>query len=63
MKKELLAVLAAALAASMTAPAFAVSNFSDVPDTHWSSSYINEMVGGGLIQGYGHGKFGPSVQC
>lgn len=27
-------VLAAALAASMTAPAFAVSNFSDVPDTH-----------------------------
>lgn len=53
-------VLAAALAASMTAPAFAVSNFSDVPDTHWASSYINEMVGGGLIQGYGHGKFGPS---
>lgn len=61
MKKRFISlVLAAALAASMTAPAFAVSNFSDVPDTHWASSYINEMVGGGLIQGYGHGKFGPS---
>lgn len=63
MKKRFISlVLAAALAASMTAPAFAVSNFSDVPDTHWASSYINEMVGGGLIQGYGHGKFSQR-QC
>ena len=53
-------VLAAALAASMTASAFAASNFSDVPSNHWATSYINKMSEGGLIQGYGNGKFGPN---
>lgn len=60
MKKRITSlVLAAALAASMTASAFAASNFSDVPSYHWANSYISRMSEGGLIQGYGNGKYGP----
>lgn len=60
MKKRITSLaLAAALAASMTASAFAASNFSDVPSNHWATSYINKMADGGLIQGYGNGKYGP----
>ena len=43
----------------MTASAFAASNFSDVPSNHWATSYINKMSEGGLIKGYGNGKYGP----
>lgn len=60
MKKRITSLaLAAALAASMTASAFAASNFSDVPSNHWATSYINKMSEGGLIKGYGNGKYGP----
>ena len=52
MKKRITSLaLAAALAASMTASAFAASNFSDVPSNHWATSYINKMSEGGLIKG------------
>lgn len=37
----------------------AASNFSDVPSNHWATSYINKMSEGGLIKGYGNGKYGP----
>ena len=60
MKKRITSLaLAAVLAASMTASAFAASNFSDVPSNHWATSYINKMSEGGLIKGYGNGKYGP----
>ncbi|WP_297719004.1 S-layer homology domain-containing protein [Intestinimonas sp.] len=33
--------------------------FTDVPDSHWAVGFINEMAEGGLVAGYGGGKFGP----
>lgn len=44
-----------------TFPVYAAGqHFTDVPDSHWASSYINEMAEGGLISGYGGGIFGPA---
>lgn len=34
-------------------------HFTDVPDTHWAATFINEMAEGGLIAGYGGGIYGP----
>lgn len=34
-------------------------SFSDVPDTYWAKSYIDEMVSRQLMQGYPDGTFGP----
>jgi len=36
------------------------SNFTDVPLTHWASSYIQTAFANGLISGYGDGRFGPN---
>ena len=33
--------------------------FNDVPAAHWANSYIAALADGGLVQGYGGGKFGP----
>lgn len=33
--------------------------FSDVPNSHWASGYINTAAGLKLINGYGDGLFGP----
>lgn len=34
--------------------------FSDVPKTHWAYEAIQTMAEGGLVAGYGGGKFGPN---
>ncbi len=54
------ALLASALACalSFTSFAFAAPRFTDV-NGHWAAAEINRIADGGLVQGYGNGKFGP----
>lgn len=33
--------------------------FTDVPDKHWGKSTIDAITAGGLMHGYGNGRFGP----
>jgi len=57
MNKRLLKVaVTAALAASITVPAFA-NPFSDVPAKHWSYDAVNKLAQAGVIEGYGDGTF------
>lgn len=44
---------------SLASTASGVTQFSDVPATHWASGYINIAVSLKIINGYGDGKFGP----
>lgn len=51
-------MLASAMVYSMVAGGFAgTQRFSDVPD-FWGKKYIDQIVDGGLVSGYGNGKFG-----
>ena len=36
------------------------ADFSDVPSDHWAYSFINELSGKGVINGYPDGRYGPS---
>lgn len=57
MNKRLLKVaVTAALAASISVPAFA-NPFSDVPAKHWSYDAVNKLAQAGVIEGYGDGTF------
>jgi hypothetical protein len=57
MNKRLLKVaVTAALAASITVPAFA-NPFSDVPAKHWSYDAVNKLAQAGIVEGYGDGTF------
>lgn len=40
----------------------AKSSFSDLPDTHWSKSYVDYLVEKGSIVGYTDGTFRPNSQ-
>lgn len=51
-----LALVAAALAALLSAPAFA-SSFSDVPDDHWAYEALDYLQESGLVEGYPDGTF------
>ncbi len=42
-----------------TAAGSAVTNFTDVPSSHWASGYIANAAGMGIVNGYGDGTFGP----
>ncbi len=60
--KLIATLLSATVAVSIVGGMFAApatSKFSDVPSNHWATSYINKMSEGGLIKGYGNGKYGP----
>ena len=61
MKKQLAALtLSLALTAGLCVPARATGQtFSDVPASHWASSYIAEMTEAGIMTGVGGGKFAP----
>ncbi|MBE7052831.1 MAG: S-layer homology domain-containing protein [Ruminococcaceae bacterium] len=37
-----------------------VSEFADVPASHWATGYVNAASQAGIIKGYGDGNFGPS---
>ena len=62
MKKIMCAILSAALLLSiLVIPTVAAGpKFSDVPKTHWAYEAIQTMAEGGLVAGYGGGKFGPN---
>lgn len=58
MKKVIISVIATAtLLASTTA--FAASKFTDVPETYWASTAINDMTDKGVLKGYADGTFKP----
>lgn len=38
----------------------ASNDFSDVPTSHWANAYVGKAAELGIVNGYGHGKFGPS---
>ena len=62
MKKILCAVLSFAMMLSiLVIPAVATDQkFTDVPKTHWAYEAIQTMAEGGMVAGYGGGKFGPN---
>ena len=48
------------LGVSTVSQASSVGTFDDVPTSHWAHEQINTIAQGGLISGYGNGKFGPN---
>ena len=63
MKKILCAVLSFVMMMSiLVVPAAAAADqkFTDVPKTHWAYEAIQAMAEGGMVAGYGGGKFGPN---
>ena len=60
-KRILSAVIAAALSATMTVPAFAAApTFRDVPASHWAYTAIEKAAGSGMVAGVGDGKYAPN---
>ena len=60
-KRILSAVIAAALSATMTVPAFAAApTFRDVPASHWAYTAIEKAAGSGMVAGVGDGKYDPN---
>ena len=58
MKKNLTAMLTAAIFASTVATSFAASNpFSDVPQGHWAYDAVSQLAQDGVIEGYGDTTF------
>ena len=54
------AVVCRLLGAEADAKGMTTDAFTDVPSSHWASSYIAWAYDRGIINGYGNGKFGPS---
>lgn len=67
MKKAICILLAALSLLSCATPILAASpqTFSDVPQTHWAYSYIQQAASDGVVNGVGNGKFDPNgnVTC
>ena len=60
MKKRISMLLALTFAFSLLCTqTLAATRFNDVPAAHWANSHIAALADGGLVQGYGGGKFGP----
>lgn len=60
-KRIMSAVIAAALSATMTVPAFAAApTFSDVPASHWAYTAIEKAAGAKMVGGIGNGKYSPT---
>lgn len=56
------AILCLAALISVTAPYASAENpasYTDVPTTHWASTYIERCVSKGIVSGMGGGKFEP----
>ena len=62
MKKRILsAALSLCLCLGLAVPAWAAgSAFSDVPESHWSHSYVERAAENGWVTGVGSGKFAPN---
>lgn len=62
-KKHVSLLLAATMLVSLFAGIFASNDkptFTDVPESHWAYSYVEQAVQEGWVGGYGDGRFGPS---
>ncbi|WP_458863448.1 S-layer homology domain-containing protein [Acidaminobacterium chupaoyuni] len=60
MKKRIFCFLLAALMMGSTFIfAAGTSRFKDVPNNFWATESIEALASGGLVSGYGNGKFGP----
>ena len=58
MKKALIPALAAGLALSASASAFAAANpFSDLPADHWAYDAVTQLAEDGIVEGYGDSTF------
>lgn len=60
MKRLSACALSLALSASMILPAGAAgAAFTDVPQDHWASPYVEAMTQKGVVTGVGNGRFNP----
>lgn len=59
MKQRLHFLMALVLALCLTAPALA-AGFTDVPDSHWASGYIQRAYEEDWVHGMGGGKYAPA---
>ena len=59
MKQRLHFLMALVLALCLTAPALA-AGFTDVPDSHWASGYIQRTYEEDWVHGMGGGKYAPA---
>ena len=60
MQKKLTALLLAVFMILSTVSGFAFdATFTDVPADAWEASYVYDLVGRGILSGYGDGTFGP----
>lgn len=59
MKQRLHFLMALVLALCLTAPALA-AGFTDVPDSHWASGYIQRAYEEDWVHGMGSGKYAPA---
>ena len=60
MQKKLTALLLAVLIILSTISGFAATvTFTDVPKDAWEAPYVYDLVGRGILSGYGDGTFGP----
>ena len=60
MKRTSACVVTLALSLSLILPAGAAgSTFTDVPQSHWAHSYVENMAREGVVSGVGNGRFEP----
>ena len=59
MKQRLHFLMALVLALCLTAPALA-AGFTDVPDSHWASGYLQRGYAEDWVHGMGSGKYAPA---
>ena len=53
-------ILALILALGLASAAFAASAFTDVPDSHWASDYIQQAYENGWVNGVSQSRYAPS---
>jgi len=57
--KKIIAFVLVLLVAAAVIPTAVAAEFSDVPQSHWAKSYIDEISERGLFNGYSDGTFKP----
>ncbi|RJQ26020.1 MAG: S-layer homology domain-containing protein [Peptococcaceae bacterium] len=63
LKKALVVLLSVVLMIAVIVPAASGGQkFSDVPDTHWSSKVVGQMVARNILNGYPDGTFRPGKE-
>lgn len=62
MKKSILLYFILVVMLLMGSSVFASNTFSDVPNSHWASYFIEDMQASNIINGYGDGTFKPEAE-